>query len=190
LSQRILNELATAKVGLLNATRKAVYDERLRAELAPPASFPRQVAESAAAETAHARPRAEPPPVQPPFAMATIPLHPIVRPPAPPTRIAVPAPPHSRHRLPATAMVQPDDEIPASRAGAHYARRLRGRSTFLRRSVAAFATGIMVGLVAWATWRNSDTRGTPGKTIADQEPRESAPPKDLQNRPLLSDHLN
>ena len=42
LSQRILNEIAAARVCLLNPNKKAAYDERLRGQIAVTASEPEQ----------------------------------------------------------------------------------------------------------------------------------------------------
>jgi len=176
-SQRVLNELAAAKVCLLNREKKAAYDERLHVELAPP-SIP-QEAELATAKK-HARPPTEPPPVPPPSATASIPPPPIVS-----VRIPTLRPPPSLHTPPPAAMIQPVDAIPALRAGAKYARRLRAKSTILRRGVAAVATGMTIGLVAWIAWRNSDTGATPGKTIANRQ-REKSSTSKAESKPAIA----
>lgn len=90
LSQKILNELAAAKVCLLNPTKRAAYDAKLRADqaaeeqaAAPPA--PPAVA-APAVPPARAVPVAHPLPVAQPFPVAPPPLVPRAPSPFPPAR--------------------------------------------------------------------------------------------------------
>ena len=75
-SQQLLNEIATARVCLLNPTRKAAYDEQLRASLQPPAPAAPPMA-PAGPPVGPAAPFA--PPMQPPMSMptATMPARPM-----------------------------------------------------------------------------------------------------------------
>src|SRR5262245_7637557 len=74
-SQRLLNEIASARLALLDPAKKRAYDEALRARLAPPA---------------------------PPVPAAAVPIPVPVPPSGPPLRVEVPATPPPAPAIPST----------------------------------------------------------------------------------------
>jgi len=108
-SQQLLNELASATLTLLDPVKKLRYDESLRLSSS---AFAESAAEKSASQTP-----AEPPPIQPSPAAISISTPRVVRPPAPPTRIAAPLPASSPHKPPPTLMTDPSSPWPPNIVG-------------------------------------------------------------------------
>jgi len=188
LTQRILNELATAKVCLLNREKKRAYDEQLHSKLSPVGGPERRTG-----------PVAPPPP----------PLSPVPSAHSPSIGVS----PTSMHSAATTPLVPmpaalpslvSTKAVPASRASGSYARRLGGRSASSRRFVLGIATVIVIVLVLVALYArhgegfrrtgylaNKPQRGTTGVDLGGHTgnamPPTSSPPFDPTRSNARSD---
>ena len=152
ISQQILNELSTARVCLLNASKKAAYDAQLRAQAAPLETPPPLQSVPRPPQSVSPPPRSVPPPppstaVPPPPSEASAP--PVSVPPPPST--AVPPPPSGASAPPVSAppVALPKESVLDGITWTPYRWRRREHplSTVL---LVLFVLALGIGLVVWA----------------------------------------
>lgn len=150
LSQRILNELAAARLCLLDAEKRAAYDQLLRARLGQPAAPVAAIASPVVAA-----------------APAGVFSGPQIPPPPPPTGTVSPPGPRAAV-VAATILSQPVEPaqpvIPAARPGSrtNYARAVRRRSAWQGAASAVIVLVlIMLGVILWALNRTSPPEASP-----------------------------